>query len=196
MTEYSNFTLNINFAGQRDSSLPALTGDATVLAPDADGVITPHDFLAAAFGPKKSQTSDREYYDIVFTPKDPIAATRRSPVLAATNKPENFELKDINTGRLFVRTADELAKSNGAANLFGTGLLAIGDRAYYVDLPLWKRKGKANRPDFLSGNAEIHDPAAAKTRMDAKADNAASAATEPARPARRKSTAKDATPEA
>lgn len=180
MSDYSNLTLNLNYAARRDSKQPTLKGDLVVVAGIANHET---EFDVAAFGPKQSKDGGREYYDLEFTPKDPIAATRRFANAEADNKPEKFELNRVNSGRVFIRSDEEVfeAKEKGKdlPKLSGYGLVALAGmtKPVYLELPVWKREGSNGRPGFLSGTPSLHDPEAVAARRQQTPE-----AVEPSRP--------------
>ena len=78
------------------------------------------------------------------------------------NQPEGFELKKLGSGRIFERSDAELAaaadKGTKLPKFYGHGLLLLpSGEATYVDLSAWHRPEHG----FYSGNANVHDKAAA-----------------------------------
>jgi hypothetical protein len=165
--KYSDFTLNFNPGARGNDKAPTLKGKAKVI--DGDG--TPTEFDVAAWGPNKAQSGGPDFYNVTFTPKDPAHAARQlkteidGPV---RNAIEGFELTKLGSGRLFERTDEQIATAKtGGKNLpkfFGHGLLLLPSGPSYVDLSAWHRP----EHNFYSGNAPLHDPAAAAAARAAK----------------------------
>jgi hypothetical protein len=168
--KFSDFTLNFNPGARTNAKAPTLKGKAKVLDPNnrRAGV----DFEVAAWGPNKAQTGGPDFYNVTFTPNDPALAARQvnfpepGPV---RNQPEGFELKKLGIGRIFERTDAELAaahaKGTNLPKFWGHGLVLLPSGPAYIDLSAWLRdKGKG----FYSGNAPLHDRAAAAAARAAK----------------------------
>jgi hypothetical protein len=129
---------------------------------DADSTAT--EFEVAAWGPNKAQTGGPDFYNVTFTPKDPALAARTlkteidEPV---PNAIEGFELTKLGSGRLFERTDDQIAKAKGEGKalpkFYGHGLVLLPSGPRYIDMSAWHRP----EHNFYSGNAPLHDRAAA-----------------------------------
>ncbi|HEY7309279.1 MAG TPA: hypothetical protein VH643_07990 [Gemmataceae bacterium] len=178
-TKYSEFTLNFNprfrrtdeqhpdERGQPEKKRPTLIGKAMVI--DADGTAT--EFEVAAWGPNAARTGGPDYYSGTLNPKDPawrarqLSTTIDGPV---RNAIEGFELKQLGALRLFERTEADIqaAKANGKSlpRFYGHGLVLLPSGPRYVDLSAWYRPEHG----FYSGNAPLHDPAAASAARAAK----------------------------
>jgi hypothetical protein len=164
---YSDFTLNFNAAARGNAKAPSLKGKAKIV--DADG--TASEFEVAAWGPNKAQTGGPDFYNVTFTPKDPAQAARQlkteldGPV---PNAIDGFELSKLGSGRLFERSDEEIAegKARGKAlpKFYGHGLVLLASGPRYVDMSAWHRP----QHNFYSGNAPLHDRAAAATARAAK----------------------------
>lgn len=160
--KFSDFTLNFNPGARGNDKAPTLKGGAKVLAGDGST-----EFEVAAWGPNKASTGGPDFYNVTFTPKDPALAARqlKTELGAVRNQPEGFELKKLGTGRIFERTDAELSANPKLPKFWGHGLVLLqsGDAAY-IDLSAW------HRPDhgFYSGNAPLHDRAAAAAARAAK----------------------------
>jgi hypothetical protein len=179
-TKYSEFTLNFNPRFQRkddegghDKSKtdkkprPTLIGKAKVI--DSDGTET--EFEVAAWGPNAAKTGGPDYYSGSLNPKDPAWRARQFNTTVdgpVRNAIEGFELKQLGTLRLFERTEAEIqaAKANGKSlpRFYGHGLVLLPSGPRYIDLSAWYRPEHG----FYSGNAPLHDPAAARAARAAK----------------------------
>ena len=165
--KYSDFTLNFNPGARGNDKAPTLKGKAKVIDSDA----TPTEFDVAAWGPNKAQSGGPDFYNVTFTPKDPAHAARQlkteidGPVLNAI---EGFELTKLGTGRIFERTDDQIAKAKteGKAlpKFYGHGLVLLPSGPRYIDMSAWHRPEHS----FYSGNALLHDRAAAAAARAAK----------------------------
>jgi hypothetical protein len=177
--KYSEFTLNFNPRFRRtgdastddksktDRKPPTLIGKAKVI--DSDGTET--EFEVAVWGPNAAKTGGPDYYSGTLNPTDPawrarqLSATLDGPV---RNAIEGFELKQLGALRLFERpNADiEAAKAGGKAlpRFYGHGLVLLPSGPRYIDLSAWYRP----KHGFYSGNAPLHDPAAARAARAAK----------------------------
>jgi hypothetical protein len=157
---FSEFTLNFNPGARGNDKAPSLKGKSSVL--DA-GVTT--EYEVAAWGPNTAQTGGPDFYNVTLTPKDPALAARQLKTELKADEIPNaiagFELKKLGTGRLFERSDAEIAaaKATGknAPKFYGHALVLTGAGPRYIDIAAW------HRPDhnFYSGNATLHDPAAA-----------------------------------
>ena len=132
-----------------------------------DGSGSETEFEVAAWGPNKASTGGPDFYNVTFTPKDPALAARqlKTEPRPVRNQPEGFELKMLGTGRIFERSDDQLATNAKQPKFYGHGLvlLASGEPTY-VDLSAWHRQEHG----FYSGNANVHDKAAAAAARAAK----------------------------
>jgi hypothetical protein len=177
--KYSEFSLNFNPRARRADQQnpdergrpakqpPMLVGKAKVI--DTDGTET--EFEVAAWGPNPAKSGGPDYYTGTLNPKDPawrarqLGTTIDGPV---RNAIEGFELKQLGSLRLFERTDDELkaATANGKSlpKFYGHGLVLLRSGPRYVDLSAWYRPEHG----FYSGNAPLHDPAAARAARAAK----------------------------
>jgi len=165
--KYSDFTLNFNPGARGNDKAPTLKGKAKVI--DGDGSAT--EFEVAAWGPNKAQSGGPDFYNVSFTPKDPAHAARQlkteldGPV---RNAIEGFELTKLGSGRLFERTDDQIAKAKDEGKslpkFYGHGLVLLPSGPSYIDLSAWHRA----EHNFYSGNAPLHDPAAAAAARAAK----------------------------
>jgi len=163
--KYSDFTLNFNSAARGNDKAPTLKGKAKVI--DTDGSAT--EFEVAAWGPKKASTGGPDFYDVSFEPRDPAQAARQlkteldGPV---RNAVQGFELTRLGHGKIFERTDEELATAKTAGKtlpkFYGHVLVPLASGPVAVDLAAW------NRGKFYSGNANLHDPAAAAAARAAK----------------------------
>lgn len=165
--KYSDFTLNFNPAARGNDKAPTLKGKAKVI--DSDG--TPTEFDVAAWGPNKAQTRGPDFYNVTFTPKDPAHAARQlkteldGPVLNAI---EGFELTKLGAGRLFERSDEQITRAKGEGKalpkFYGHGLVLLASGPRYIDMSAWHRP----EHNFYSGNASLHDRAAAAAARAAK----------------------------
>jgi hypothetical protein len=173
-TTYSEFTLNFNprfrrkpddtsdDKGRPDRRLPpTLVGKAKVI--DSDGTAT--EFEVACWGPNTAKTGGPDYYSGTLHPKDPAWRARQMNTTIdgpVRNAIEGFELKQLGALRLFERTETEIqaAKANGKSlpRFYGHGLVLLPSGPRYIDLSAWYRPEHS----FYSGNAPLHDPAAAR----------------------------------
>jgi hypothetical protein len=166
--KYSEFTLNFNSAARGNDKAPTLRGKAKVI--DAEGSAT--EFDVAAWGPNKAQSGGPDFYNVTFTPKDPAHAARQlkteldGPV---PNAIDGFELSKLGTGRLFERSDEQLAaaKQDGKSlpKFFGHALVLVPSGPRYIDMSAWHRA----EHNFYSGNAPLHDRAAAAAARAGKA---------------------------
>jgi hypothetical protein len=172
---YSSFSLNYVSTPAGKDNFPNWRGQATVLDPEDGKELR---FEVAGWGPKKAE-SGIEYFDLRFSPADPIERARqdrnRTDIGPVRNKPRNFELLEIGLGKLFEQepSSDRPADPRKPpARLTGFTLLRFPTEDLYVRLSLWERgggvsKGKRYAP-FLSGNADIHDEDAAEAARAAR----------------------------
>jgi hypothetical protein len=108
---------------------------------------------------------------VTFTPKDPALAARTvkteldGPV---RNAIEGFELKKLGTGRLFERTDEQISTASAEGKtlpkFYGHALLLLPSGPGYIDMSAWHRP----KHNFYSGNALLHDRAAAATARAAR----------------------------
>jgi hypothetical protein len=165
--KFSDFTLNFNPGARGNDKAPTLRGKAKVI--DAAGSET--EFDVAAWGPNKASTGGPDFYNVTFTPKDPALAARqlKTELGPVRNQPEGFELAKLGAGRIFERNDEELSAAAATGTkqpkFYGHGLvlLASGEPTY-IDLSAWHRQ----QHGFYSGNANVHDRAAAATVRTAK----------------------------
>jgi len=77
------------------------------------------------------------------------------------NAIQGFEIKKLGTGRIFERTAEELnagkAEGKNLPKFYGHALVLLSSGPRYVDVAAWHRP----EHNFYSGNANVHDVAAA-----------------------------------
>jgi hypothetical protein len=164
--KFSSFTLNFNPGARGNEKAPTLKGASKVL--DADGSVT--EFEVAAWGPKKASTGGPDFYDVSFAPKDPAQAARQlkteldGPV---RNAVQGFELTRLGYGKIFERSDEEVATAKASGKnlpkFYGHVLVQLASGPVAVDLSAW------NRGTFYSGNANLHDPAAAAAARAGKA---------------------------
>jgi hypothetical protein len=165
--KFSDFTLNFNPNARGNDKAPTLKGRAKVQ--HGTGAT---EYDVAAWGPQKASTGGPDYYNVTLTPRDPALAARQVKTDLAgpiRNAPNGFELKSLGTGRIFERGDDELnaaaATGNKPPKFYGHGLVLLdGGELAYIDLSAWHRKEHG----FYSGNANLHDPAAAATARATK----------------------------
>ncbi len=158
--KYSEFTLNFNPGARGNDKAPTLRGKAKVI--DTDGAAT--EFDVAAWGPNKAQSGGPDFYNVTMTPKDPALAARTlktdldGPV---SNAIEGFELTKLGTGRLFERTDEQIGEGKGRGKslpkFYGHALVLLPSGPRYIDMSAWHRA----EHNFYSGNAPLHDRAAA-----------------------------------
>ena len=160
--KFSDFTLNFNPGARGNDKGPTLKGKATVLYANAAT-----EFDVAAWGPNKAGTGGPDFYNVTFTPKDPALAARqlKTELGPVRNKPDGFELTKLGSGRIFERTDEQLAANAKLPKFYGHGLLLLpSGEPVYIDLSAWHRPEHG----FYSGNANLHDQAAAATARAAK----------------------------
>jgi hypothetical protein len=82
------------------------------------------------------------------------------------NAIQGFELTKVGYGKIFERTDEQLTTATAAGKalpkFYGHVLVQLASGPVAVDLAAW------NRGKFYSGNANLHDPAAAAAARAAK----------------------------
>ena len=180
-TKYSEFTLNFNprfrrkgDEGTDDKSKtdrkppPTLVGKAKVI--DSDGTET--EFEAAALGAQRGEDRRPGLLQRHLEPQGPRLARAPDECHDSTARSETPSKASSSRSSATCacssapRAEIQAAKANGKTlpRFYGHGLVLLPSGPRYIDLSAWYRPEHG----FYSGNAPLHDPAAARAARAAK----------------------------